>query len=280
MSVDPIKESDLYRRYHFNYYAVLALKARIYDYAGFTDLAKTYAREVIDGAKFPFIKEENLATVNAGQKDRLFTPEIIWALRVKDMKNWTEGATSTANYFRYSSMGALNFTLTLPEVSYKSLFEFSANPLDYRYQYLYETDEITSGSGNFPSKYWQTWVQSTGQTSQDRLDQTVPLIRIAEMYYILANNSATIEEALGYLNTVRKNRGISLTLNTTTISDEDLLLKEITKEYQKEFYAEGQTFFWYKKIGTNNIPLYGEAVKPENYVFPIPDTELEYNPSY
>ncbi|WDF68400.1 RagB/SusD family nutrient uptake outer membrane protein [Sphingobacterium oryzagri] len=132
----------------------------------------------------------------------------------------------------------------------------------------------------YPSKYWQTWVSDVGETNADRLDQTVPLIRISEMYYILADGANTITEALGYLNTVRQHRGITNLLTTSSINSTNLLLAEITKEYRKEFYAEGQTFFWYKLQNSPTMLFYNGVVRPENYIFPIPLAEVEYNPTY
>ena len=59
---------------------------------------------------------------------------------------------------------------------------------------------------------------------------TVVLIRLSEMYYILAECAATPEEAAGYLNKVREMRGIDPTVCTETNR-----LNEIEKEYRKNF---------------------------------------------
>jgi hypothetical protein len=281
LSADPVTNEDTYRRYRLNYYAILALKARIFNYIGKGNEASKYANLVIQANKFPFVEEGDITTGNQARKDRLFTTELVFALRVKDISNWAEGATNGTNYFRNSVSGPLNYTLTTSEANYKDLFEGAIHPDDIRYQYLFEVDDksSTSSTVRYPSKYWQTWQQAAGEISRDRIDQTVPLIRVSEMYYILANNASSIGEALGHLNTVRKNRGIKTDLLAANITDLQLV-DEITKEYQKEFYAEGQTFFWYKQIGAGKIKFYVPTVTPENYIFPIPVDELEYNPSY
>lgn len=275
---------EMNRRYRLNYYAVLGLKARIYNYIHDGANAVKYALQVVDSKKFPFVQKTVLETANEGRKDRVFTSELVFGLRTKDIGKWADGSidTKAGVYFRYSNSGTLNYTLTQTEGNYSLLFEKAANPGDYRYVYLFEQDKKTTGAGTtkYPSKYWQTWVQASGEISLDRKDQTVPLIRITEMYYILANNASSISEALGYLNTVRENRGITKVLTTNEVAHEGLLRDEITKEYQKEFYAEGQTFFWYKQIGATSIKLYAGTVVPENYVFPIPEGELEFNQNY
>lgn len=282
LSDDPITNENMNRRYRMNYYAILSLKARIYNYTGDNENATKFAQQVVDSQSFPFVEESAISTSIQSRKDRLFTPELIFALRVKDVANWAEGATSGFGDFRFSYGGSLNNTLTLPDVSCRDLFESNINPEDYRYKYLFEVDDKSSGAGSekYPSKYWQTWEKSGDETSKDRKDQTVPLIRISEMYYILANHAPTIDQALDFLNTVRTKRGIILNLSSENIHDKILLREEITKEYQKEFYAEGQTFFWYKQIGATTIKLYTGTVTPKNYVFPIPVTELEFNSEY
>lgn len=281
LTIDPVSKEDSYRRYRLNYYATIALKARIFNYIGQENDASKYANLVIEANKFPFVQEGDIITGNQARKDRLFTSELVFALRVKDIANWAEGATSSTNYFRQSVSGPLNYTLTTSESNYRDLFEGALYPNDIRYKYLFEVDDKSSSGGTekYPSKYWQTWQQAAGEISRDRMDQTVPLIRVSEMYYILANSAPSVGEALGYLNIVRRNRGVDIDLLATNI-DELQLLDEITKEYQKEFYAEGQTFFWYKQIGAENIKFYVPTVMPENYIFPIPVDELEYNPSY
>jgi len=281
LSLDPVINEDIYRRYRFNYYAILALKARIYSYAGKVSDATEYAKKVIQSDKFPFVEETKIAIGNESRKDRMFTSELVFALRVKDVSNWAEGNDGGTNYFRYEISGPVNYTLTITEANYRDLFEGALNPRDFRYRYLFEVDSrnTSGGTEKYPSKYWQTWQQAAGETSRDRMDHTVPLIRISEMYYILANYASSVGEALEYLNTVRRHRGITTDLNANNI-DPVQLINEITKEYQKEFYAEGQAFFWYKQIGAEKIKFYIPTVVPRNYIFPIPVNEVEYNSSY
>lgn len=71
---------------------------------------------------------------------------------------------------------------------------------------------------------------------------TVVLIRLSEMYYILAECAATPGEAAEFLNKVRNIRGVD-----PVVCTEANRLDEIEKEYRKEFYGEGQLFFFYKR---------------------------------
>src|SRR5699024_8675877 len=100
-----------------------------------------------------------------------------------------------------------------------------------------------------------------------------------EMYYIAAeayakSNKNNISLAIKYLNKVRRSRGILKDISPTT--DKVHLLKEIEKEYRKEFVMEGQVFFYYKQIGKTYIPGYSLSgpVEDDIYVLPYPDSEV------
>ena len=102
------------------------------------------------------------------------------------------------------------------------------------------------------------------------LQNTVVLIRLSEMYYILAECAETPEEASNYLNSVREVRGIDpVSCTSQTVQS------EIEKEYRKEFYGEGQVFFYYKRLGRPtfvNCPL--QNLTESNYMFSWPENEI------
>lgn len=98
------------------------------------------------------------------------------------------------------------------------------------------------------------------------------------MYYILAETAATPAEGLVYLNKVRVNRVLPEILSTGLTSQN--LEAEILKEYQKEFYAEGQLFFYYKRKLTVRMLFGAKNLSETNYIVPVPDNELEFNPNY
>jgi hypothetical protein len=98
------------------------------------------------------------------------------------------------------------------------------------------------------------------------------------MYYIAAECAGRIGDVVngvGYLNQVRRARGLGpISTNITT----DSLGNALTREYKKEFITEGQTFFYYKRLGldfkaASGYPL---ASPPGMYTFPLPDIEKEY----
>ena len=99
-----------------------------------------------------------------------------------------------------------------------------------------------------------------------------PLIRKTEMYYIIAECEADKTEQLRVLNIVRFNRGLIDLASTVTVNT------ELQKEYQKEFFGEGQLFYYYKRMGTTSIPNGSAAsgnisMNATKYVVPLPLSE-------
>lgn len=150
--------------------------------------------------------------------------------------------------------------------NYDALFEQDAD--DYR-TYL-----TTSDGKN--GKISMKWV-NTNSTNQSVIIQykLIPIIRLSEMYYILseASSHTSLREALSYLSVVRKARGAKRDISGTASKD---YYNELVTEYKKEFLAEGQMFYFFKRwnmpvtTGTQVIQMDGK------YVMPIPESEIIY----
>lgn len=258
------------RRFKMNYYAIKGLQARVYLFRGDKINAAKAAKEVVESGKFTFVTSNEI-NASLGSRDRLFSNEHILALRVKNIKDWVEGSQA---YFKINPIFTYYY-LTRTRADFDILYEVSdGGSTDIRNSKLLETE----GETLFCSKFWQTSVLGAGETEIDRLDQTVPLMRLSEMYYILAETAATPVEGLGYLNKVRVNRVLPEILSTGFTMQN--LEAEILKEYQKEFYAEGQLFFYYKRKLTVRMLFGAKNLSETNYIVPVPDNELEFNPSY
>ncbi len=268
LPVDPIVTNDLRtRRNKINYFGVKALEARIRLYSGDKSGAAAAATVVVNSAKYTFVTQAAASAVTSGLvvRDRLYFNEQIFMIRVREI------LTKVQAYFRYR--GAANLSLTRTQANFNTLYETTTGGgTDYRYLFRLEQDASTL----FPSKFWQASTATTS-ISDNLLDQYVPGIRLSEMYYILAETAGTTATGVGFLNTVRLNRGLA---NLASIITAATLTAEITKEYQKEFYAEGQLFFYYKRIKALRMQFREVDMAPQQYVLPIPDAELQFNPNY
>ena len=104
------------------------------------------------------------------------------------------------------------------------------------------------------------------------------MLRVSEMYLIKAELQAQKgqdDESMETLTQFRRNRGVT----STSISSPQKLLES---EYCKEFFGEGQLFFYYKRLKRTSIPGSTGAnvtvtLSSNDYVLPIPDGETQYN---
>lgn len=101
----------------------------------------------------------------------------------------------------------------------------------------------------------------------------IPLIRLGEMYLIAAESqSDVLANGTSYVNTLRRNRGISTTISALTP-------QLLQYEYIRELYGEGQLFYLYKRLFTKIICSSSDQKNPEPdkniFVVPLPDSETE-----
>lgn len=247
------------RQSHFNYWAAEATLARVCLYKGDKVNAFLHASNVIGSGMFHFTTSSQITVF----KDRTYTWEHIFALSKYNLLNQIN------NYFQSSGSGTSNMNANNQLTnSYGNggvvdqVYEIASGGVsDFRYAFGWQL----SSSIYFPSKFWQDGLAGY-------YNNLVPLIRLPEMYYIAAESSDPAT-ATGFLNKVRENRGLS---DLPAGLSQTVIQNEIFKEYQKEFYCEGQLFYYYKRL---NLPQIRFSVVPGSdriYVFPLPDAELQY----
>ena len=240
------------RQVRMNYYGVLALKARLYFWTQDMSNAALYANKVI-GAKDPSGKKmwtlANGVTMESG--DLACASENILGLSVYDL-----GTKATSN-FSLTGNGKYvdNFLFTY------YVFPTNESAADVR-----KTKQWVSTTKNGEEIYiCKKYYQPTNEAKNE-----IPLVRLTEMYFIVMEATSSMTEANGLFGEYASARGVSsVDLATDRVN-------KLKKEFNKEFYAEGQMFFFYKRTGAtsslNYIPL-----NPESYVAPLPEREIEYN---
>jgi len=246
------------RQSHFNYWAAEATLARVYLYKGDKQRALEHALQVINSGMFEFETSDRLTNLN----DRTFIPEQVFALSKFNLRS------QVTTYFQVPA-GTINTGENLQLTNtygnggvVDQIYEITQGGVtDIRYAALWQL----SGNVYFTSKYWQDGVSS-------QFANLVPLIRLPEMYYIAAECSDPAT-ATGYLNIVREQRGLS---DLADGLDATAIQNEILKEYQKEFYAEGQMFYYYKRLNISQIRFSNIPGSDNIYILPLPDNELQY----
>ena len=235
----------LYRKSKMNYYGVVACMARVYLYKEDMQNALTSALEVIDSERFEFVDDAIRAdeSYDYSYVESIARHEYITSLYVYDLK---EGRSD--QFFK----SLAPYECMIEDNRKSSIFDGLGLDLDVRAKNLFEVPE--GSSDEYISKYMS--------------GNRIPLIKLSEMYLIAAEASGDID----YLETLRANRGYA----TNPLPAGANLQEEIQKEYQKEFIAEGQLFYYYKRQNLQSIPFTSHVMNREAYVFPVPDNELEF----
>jgi len=228
-------------RLRFNRTAVLAVLARVHQFRGEASLARDYALQSIAGR--PDYMDWHYPS--APEEDRLFESELIFALNVSRLEEYASG---------WVLPGGLGRKSTIMVITQAGEYYFD------------EPDDIRNS----------LWVTTVGYDRYcNKFDVTaetplMPMIRLSEMAYIAAEGAASTEEAIEWLNRVRKARGMKPFAKDAPID----LQEEIAKEYRREFLCEGQLWHYYKRTMTTNIPGNSNfRGRIALYTFPIPEDE-------
>jgi len=260
---NPYNPSDTYfafRHIRMNYYAVKALKARTYLWFGDNENAFANAKEVIDAkdtngsTKFPL---GTSADMTAGFLN--LPGEHIFAVHEFSLAK------------KYNDMFA-NGTLKKgsAETTIKSQL-YGNTGTDIRETYLWELITQPNQLKTYVIKKYKV-VENPSSMLVDY--RQIPLLRIAEMYLIAVEAAPSLAESQAYWSAFRTARNVSV---GALPADQLMLKDEVMKEYRKEFYAEGQAFYNYKRLNLpKNKILYAptSAAVVLNYVVPLPKTEL------
>lgn len=250
----PADDFQYFRQSRFNYYAVKATKARYYLWIGDKPSALDNALAVINAVNGDATKKFTLGDEAAANNAQLtFPSEHIFAVY-----NTLATTTLTPVFFN-------NYTAYTQTATYlNTAFESTLHTADIRYKSnrLWETRVVPlSGSFNFFKKF-------NGSDSQTAI-KDIPVIRLSEMYFI-----ATETGRPDLFRDYRIARVLDASIDGTLTSDA-AIKDRLEKEYRKEFYGEGQMFFFYKRLAYTKFtwPV-AKNVTEAGYKLPVPQSQL------
>lgn len=256
--------SDTYLAYRYlrmNYYAIKGLQARAYLWFGDKQKAYESAKLVIDAknadgsSKFRLGTSADMST----NKDYVLTSEHLFGLY--DFSMFTKYTTNytSGNIKKGSAATTINTSL------------YGNTGTDIREANLWELLTLANQSKVYVLKKYLPVENPTSIVSDYK---QIPMIRLSEMY-LIATETAPLAEAQNYWNTFKTARNIT----TTTLPVDPVQLQyEVIKEMRKEFYAEGQAFFAYKRINAPKTNyLFAPTAATVNYLLPLPNAELAAN---
>ena len=255
--------AERYRKFRFNYYAVQALKARIYTYTG--DKAKAYAaaKSVIEAQGPDGNPIVELATDSDYVNNRFALPtECVFALSNFQLADYTVALLNGVSGAQVRS-DQLYISLT----NLNTLFNNVTS--NNRYNYGWERSTTNAYGRQMPTirKYYQV-EKSAGMITTE----VVPIFRLSEMYLIVMESTDNLAEAQALYNTYMRAHSVS---DATQFETKDQLDAEIINEYRREFFAEGQMFFTYKRTGATKMLWRNQEVGEDQYILPLPDSEYD-----
>jgi len=263
LNVDEIKTEEenvnSHRENRFNAYAVAGLLARVHLYIKDFANAEKYAMDVVDSQRFSFVDAAEIIPSN----DFTFYDEHIFSLytiRLSDL------------YFNHFDIGDLK------EPDQLICSQRMANWYDgddIRWKNWFEQKTIVGEEVRVINKY-----KRPADSGDDNMfkDPAIPIIRLPEMYLILAEAQAQhdLGMAISTINTLKAARKAALLDGNSNLAQFQTAL---TSEYEKEFYSEGQLFYYYKRMNFGTITGADGTNMPmsdSKYTLPLPANEIQF----
>lgn len=268
------------RQMRMNVYAVKAMLARVYCYKGDAESkvkAVEYANAVIGSEYFslydqntnPVLFNEHIFGLNVYELDKLLED------RGKYKQQIPAGYLSESYYIMRRKE---NFDEQY-EIASRGVYDIRANDNAFK--------DVT-GNGERKYKLCRKYDQSS-YTSDFEGKNVLPLIRLPEMYYIIAECETDREKSAEALNTVMWARGIEESEGVVANDAYDQLdtragydqtqtrrINELMSEYRKEFFSEGQLFYFYKHRNYRTFPYCVKDNMADFYQWPLPDNEITF----
>lgn len=261
----------LYRQSHLNYWAVKALQARVHLYLGETTDAYRIAKEIID-AQGP----DGAAVMKmSGPEDfakgyKLCPTECLFYLSKHDVMTHSEtfliGGRENAFF---------GDDLVLTAARFNTLYAGENLSSHNRYKNCWNEKIRSSSVAN-------AYVATTKYYFDEKVEnkilyyQLVPMLRMSEVYLIAMETSLNLSE----VNALYKEYMVAHEVgDSRDFPGLDEARRWIHAEYLREFVAEGQAFYTYKRTGAKEMQGRTEPVGENDYVLPLPETEFNPNNS-
>ena len=258
-----------YRKSRINYYGVLGLQARVALWNGEEEKAVRYARLVKDAKD----SEESWAQL---QFKLTTSDDDVNSFYTTDLSHYSEhicGVKCDQFDFNTSSWAPRRLAAT-NDVSYRELLYGENYADDLRYQHFWKTGSGTwyAPDGSILEQYKvisitiNKFSQFLANSTNDCKDN-FPIIRLPEIYFIVME-CGPLDEANVLYEEYCSARNIEYVPLTDADRQERIMLESI-----REYVAEGQNFFTYKRNNVRRMFGATSDCSEDQYIVPIPEAE-------
>ena len=269
MYIDEFGNFFWFRGWRLNYMALLALEARVHMYYGHTHhaQARSAALEVYD----TFYKEK--AWIGFNSQDDITAQSDLRHFKMADDVIFAAYSKNLATDYDAGLYGSDN-NVKYPLANIEKLFASDNTGLysDYRFTHV-----LKSTNSMNKAYYTGKWSVSSEPVVEAVENPMIPLFRLSEICYILAETSSDAGTGKEYLQEVRSARGATRSISASSSED---LLEEIITDARKDLMCEGQVFFMYKRLNRRNVPSASnpgsDKLMTPGYVLPIPTSESPF----
>lgn len=255
------------RKKHFNYFAALATRARLFQWMGDLANAAQTAQAVIDGSGelVEWVNPTSLIQEQMEKGNYSFSTEHIFSLEISEMLGKvSEMMIMTTGNDEYCIPEDFVDDILYPRIDPQTGSFAGAEDVRGPLVHL-QYDRHNYKCYKLMPAIMSSWSDSG----------VFPMIRISEMYYMVAENliaEGKGEDALRILDEVRRHRGISDDYNPALVNADE----ELMKEYYREFIAEGQIIYWLKHKGVSSSLSPSFTLSHQDLVIPYPQEEIDY----
>lgn len=239
---------------YFSYLPIRALQARVHQWLGNDNKAAQYAQMVIDEVEE--YKAYNLSLANQQTMEGVEYTQF----RCENILQLLINPSSTTSLASYVYRNYLN----------EELFEMSGSDLRLMQW------KSQSNQGDIDPELGEKMVITKYDLKiddEDGKDKTlgVPLIRLSEMYFILME----CHSDMGIVNQMYAKYCTARNIPVIEFSNKAEVVDRLSLEFRREFFAEGQLFYFYKRHGVQSMPRCARGCGESAYVVPIPKKEFD-----
>lgn len=248
-----------YRQSRFNYWAVKGIQARMYLYTGQTNLAYQAAKAILDAKDV----NGNPVIALSGSSDivsngyKACPNECLLYLSKYNLKSVT-GFLIGGN----SDIKASSYYLYLSKEQLTELFSGESTDSHNRYRYLWN-QSVKNQSNQFCATLLKYYFTDDAE-NQILYHQIIPMLRLSEIYLIAIETTTNLEEANELFAEYMLEHDV--VLDTDAFSSLNDIQKKLIAEYRREFFAEGQMFYTYKRLFVKKLLTSGKEMSEKEYI--------------